>query len=79
MQNEKSRGNEKENATVKKKKKKKMIMRMNSSTAAPTNRNHICNTDRVVVDNFSLKHFGFFFDSFLLRVEFQMIQATRNV
>jgi hypothetical protein len=57
MQNEKSRGNEKENATVKKKKKKKkkmmMIMMMNSSTAAPTNRNHICNTDQVVVDNFS--------------------------
>jgi hypothetical protein len=78
MQNAKSRGNEKENATVKKKK-KMMIMMMNSSTAAPTNRNHIYNTDQAVVDNFFLKRFGFFFDRFLLRVEFQMIQATRNV
>jgi hypothetical protein len=79
MHNAKSRGNEKENATVKKKMMMMMIMMMNSSTAAPTNRNHICNTDQVVVDNFFKRHFGFFFDRFLLRVEFQMIQATRNV
>ncbi len=78
MHNAKSRGNEKENATVKKKM-MMMIMMMNSSTAAPTNRNHISNTDQVVVDNFLKRHFGFFFDRFLLRVEFQMIQATRTV
>jgi hypothetical protein len=58
MHNAKSRGNEKENATVKKKK-LMMIMMMNSSTAAHTNRNHVCNTDQVVADNFFKKHFGF--------------------
>jgi hypothetical protein len=36
MHNAKSRGNEKENATVKKKKMMMMIMMMNSSTAAHT-------------------------------------------